>query len=626
MVPTRHRPPVEIPTADIDDLRQRVQNEWPFWAENFAKIVTKQGELIPLRPKAGQLELDRCLEGQRAAGKPQRALSLKARQVGISTYSQSKLTQRSTLKERYDSLTIAHDRETGAKLYRMAETIYANLPEDPELKPRLGKFRRQREMHFAGEGLWTKGESFPDSRYLVDTAGEFQAGRGGTYRAIHGSEVAFWPQIIIKLTALMAAVPMDPETLIVLESTANGMNEWKDLWDDAEEGRSDFIPFFWPWWREEEYAIPFVSDTEREAFQIGDRSNPYAEEEPQLIEIVESQGFEITLEQLNWRRWAIANISGGDLRRFHQEFPATPEEAFIATGQKVFDPYRVAQLVKRVEDTDPKAPTTEHPGAEIGDFKAERMGAEINRSGDEIKVPASALWLPRERGVVNPTAPFRLWLPEGERERRTRQYIAAVDVSGGLTETTKDTDYHAIQVIDHKTREQVAEYRSRIEPEQLAPICLLVALWFNEAWLAIERTGGWGVPLLRILYFDYHYPFIYRAKRTAQTSEKTEARLGWDTNQKTKPEMVSGMAGLLQEGIDGIKSRALAAEVRTLTRTEKGTVEAEPGKFDDLISAYMIAQQVARELPVREGEDGGPEEESFVVGRSGLAGYDPRYG
>jgi hypothetical protein len=612
-------------STDIDAVRERVREETPYWAENFAKIVTKQGQLVPLKFKAGQLELDRRLEDQRVSGKPMRALALKARQVGISTFSQAKLTHRSTLRERYDSLTIAHDRETGAKLYRMAETIYANLPEDPELKPRLGKYRRQREMHYAGDGLWTQGQVFPDSRYLVDTAGEFQAGRGGTYRGVHGSEVGFWPQITLKLTALSAAVPMDPESLMVLESTANGFNEWKDLWDDAEEGRSDFIAFFWPWWREEEYSLPFASETEREAFRIGDQTNPYAEEEPQLVDIARAQGFEITLEQLNWRRWAIPNLCAGDIRVFHQEFPATPEEAFIATGQKVFDPYRVAQLVKRVEETDPRLPTVESPGPEIGDFEVDREGMEVSRSGDEIKVPQSASWVRRESGVFTPTDPFRLWLPDEEREHRSREYIVAVDVSGGRTETTKDTDYHAIQVIDHRTREQVAEYRSRIEPEQLTPLCLLTALWFNNAWLVVERTGGFGAGLLRTLWLDYHYPFVYRPKRGGQTSERMETRLGWDTNQRTKPEMVAGLAGLLLEEVDGIKSRRLASEIRTYTRTEKGTTEAEPGKFDDLLMAYMIAQQVARELPVKESDDA-PNESAFVAASAGLAGYDPRYG
>jgi hypothetical protein len=252
------------------------------------------------------------------------------------------------------------------------------------------------------------------------------------------------------------------------------------------------------------------------------------------------------------------------------------------------------------------------------------MGVQVTQQGDEIEVPESALWTPRAPGVANPEAPVRLWLPEDALAKPPGQYIVFVDPSGGNTETTRETDYHAVQVIDHKTREQVAEYRSRIEPSVLTMKVLLTALFFNEAWVAVERTGGWGLPILRTLWLDYHYPFVYRSKRTGHTTEKTEHRLGWDTNVRTKPLLVAGLAELLRVEEDGIKSRLLAAEVSTYTRTEKGTTEAEPGKFDDLLTAYMGAQQIASELPVKVDDDEA-DEGPIMVGASGLAGYDPRY-
>lgn len=635
-VATRHDAPLATatPTSDTEALRKRIRESTPYWAEKFAKIVDKQGRLVPLEAKAGQLEFDRQLEAQRADGKPMRALALKARQVGISTWVQAKAVHRCTLRERYDALTVAHDRETGAKLYRMAETIYANLPDDPELKPKLGQHRRQRFLHFAGDGLWTHGQAFPDSRYFVDTAGEFQAGRGGTYPFIHGSEVAFWAQIMLKLTALMAAVPDDPQTLIALESTANGFNEFKDLWDDAEEGRSAYLAFFWPWHKEEEYRLEFASETEKERFIVGDPTNPHAEEESDLV-----KNFDLELEQLHWRRYVIANKCGGDTRIFHQEFPSTPAEAFIATGQKVFDPYKAAQLMVKVDLSDPRTPTAENPGPLIGDLKMGQHRTDPTRSGGTIEVPTQALWTPRERGVINPSAPWRLWLPEEELERMApvapsrdpdirpvlkSEYVVGVDVSGGNTENTRDPDYHVIEVIDHKTRQQIAEYRSRIDPDLLAREILLAALFFNDALVAIERTGSWGAAPLRILWHDYHYPHVYRSKKIGNANERIDQRLGWDTNVRTKPLLLAGMAELLRIGEDGIKSRVLANELRTYTRTEKGTTEAEPGKYDDALMAYMIAQQVAHDQPMKGTPADAPKAQGFAAG-AGVAAYDSRY-
>lgn len=623
---------METATApiDADALRKRIREETPFWAEKFAFIIDKNGRKIPLLAKPGQLEFDRQLEAQRAEGKPMRALNLKARQVGMSTWTQAKAVHRCTLRERYDALTVAHDRETGSKLYRMAETIWANLPNDPELKPALGQHRRQRFLHFAGDALWTTGEAFPDSRYFVDTAGEFQAGRGGTYRLVHGSEVAFWPQIMLKLTALMAAVPDDPESLITLESTANGFNEFKDLWDDAEEGRNEYIAFFWPWWREDEYVRPFLNDLDRERFTVGDASNPDAEEEPELIKVAKNQGFELTAEQLNWRRYVIANKCGGDIRIFHQEYPSTPEEAFISTGKKVFDPYKAAQLLVTVDLTDPRQPTEANPGPLIGDLKATDERADVSsRSGAIVQIPTAAGWVPRLRGVANPTAPWRLWLERNEHgmpRPPESEYIVFADPSGGKMEETDEPDYHAIEVIDHATGDQVAEYRSRIDPDLLAREVLLAALFFNQAHIGVERTGGWGLPILRFLYLDAHYPHVYRAKKVGASTESTEARLGFSTDVRTKPLLVAGMQELIRIEKSGIRSRVLAGEVRTYTQTDTGKMQAEPGKYDDCLMAYMGAQHLARELPLKRRFETPGQAAGFVVGAQGVGTYDPRYG
>lgn len=609
------------PTPGTEELRERIVNDTVFWARRFAKIVDKDGRLVPLEPKPGQIEADRLLEQQRAEGKPGRMICLKARQIGFSTWFQTKLVHRCTLRERYDAVTVAHDKETGGKLSRMAETIYGNLPDDPWLKPKVGSYGRRQFMHFTGGGSWERGDLFPDSRYMVDTANEFQAGRGSTYRAIHASEVAFWQQINEKLTSLMSAVPDSPETLFILESTAKGYNEFRDWWKDAEDGRSDWIPFFWPWWKEEEYRLEFVTETERERFIVGDRNNPYAEEEEDLLEVARRESSEITLEQLNWRRRYIANKCAGDLKKFHQEMPATPEQAFISSGQKVFDPYRTAQILVRCELTDPRHPTEENPGPQIGDFQVGAHRVDPTRQGGTIEVPTKALWVPRQRGAGQGSWPWKLWL-EGEPEG---EYVLGVDVSGGKMEATKEPDYHAIEVIDAESREQVAEYHSRIEPGLLAREILLAAIYFNMATVAVERTGGWGVSQLEILWHDYHYPHVYRSKRAGAINERVEHRLGWDTTVRTKPKLITGMVELVRTEEDGIKSRALAEEIRTYTQTEKGSMEAEPGKYDDLLMAYMIAQEVARTTPLRGRIPTMPVTAGHRSNRPGLGAYDPRY-
>lgn len=589
----------------LEKVRTRFREELPYWAEHVGRIVDKRGKRIPFELNPGQAELDRALEGQRAEGKPMRAIILKARQVGFSTYAQAKLVHRATQRERWNSVTVAHDKNTGRKLYSMAETFYSHLPNKSdrewaglELKPGISAHRRGHFMRFGTEGreAWASGESWPDSEYLLDTAGEFQAGRGGTFQGMHLSEVAFWANITFKLTALLQGVPDDPESLVIIESTPNGHNAFKDLWDRAVNGESEFIPFFWPWWKHAEYQSSFMNAAERDAFVVGD--GPYGEEEEELVAL-----HDVTLEQLFWRRSTIANKCGGDVKVFHQEYPSNPDEAFLASGHKVFDPYRVRTLFRHVDQTDPRVTAPDSPGPVWGEFRPGSHRAEAGRTG-MIEVPEQPQWVPRLDGPKK--QPWRLWLPPEALEGGPKgSYIVSVDPAGGELVEGDKPDFHAIQVIDHKTREQVGEFADRqMDPELVAVQALLAALWFDNAWIAVERNGGFGMPIIRKIKLDFRYPYLFRAKRFGSKSEKNEAKFGWHTSPSTKPMLVSGMQALLRADSPvenaGVNSRVLVEEMNTYIRDEKGRTNASKGANDDRLMAYMIAQQVASEIPLVE--------------------------
>ena len=591
--------------ARYEEIARRLREDTPYYAEHLLKIADKRGEIVPLAPSKAQLACDAKLEAQRAAGKPMRAIILKARQIGMSTWIQGKIIQRTTQRPNYNAVVVAHDRDTGQKLYRIGERMYSNLPDDPAIRPDLASHRRSRSLHFAngGRDAWLKGGAWPDSTYLVDTAGEFQAGRGGTYQAVHASEIAFWDDIITKLTALKNAVPRDPESLFVLESTANGNNVFKDLWDDAVEGHSEYVPFFWPWWKEEQYSLPFANEAEREAFRPGDTGqSPYATDEPKLLEpgpidTDTNKHVPLTLEQLHWRRVTIANECSGQMDMFHQEYPATPQEAFVASARQVFDADLVRGVLLETSLSDPREPSADHPGPNRGLLTAKSHTERRGRSGT-IEVPEAPLWTPAHKLTLGQSPEWKIWGPA--KPRTEGQYVVGADVSGGEVEAERgESAYHAIQVVDQRERVQQAEYRSRIDPDLLAEQLYLAALLFNKAWIAVEVTGGWGLPVARKIWMDYRYPYLYFQQKPDTRTERKEHRLGWDTNKKTLPIIVANMAEQLREGIHGIRSRTLALELSTYVRNERGKMGPEPGKFSDLLMAYMIAQQVAGELPVK---------------------------
>lgn len=574
------------------EIEERLRTDVPFFARNCLKIIDKDDQMVPFEMSRGQLALDAKLEEQRAAGKPMRAIVLKARQVGISTYVQARVIQRTTQRENTRTIVVAHDVETGSKLFDMGRLMYEELPDD--IRPALAATRRGRELRFENR-----------SRYYVDTAGEFQGGRGGTYSMAHLSELAFWPNILTKLNGLKNAVASRPDTLVLIESTAYGHNAFKDQWDQAVAGASGYVPFFWPWWKEEQYSLPFANEDERAEFRIGDTNQSrYASGEERLVEpgpmdFETNERVPLSLEQLHWRRATIADECSGSFESWDQEYPTEPEDAFVASARQVFDPTLVRGVILGTALTDPRQPSEEFPGPMRGRLTAKAGVARVTRNGEgTISVPSETLWTPADKLTLGQQADWKFFIPP---DKKQEQYVIGCDVSGGeISGDRAEPAYHAVQVLDHVTQEQVAEYRSRVDPDLLAEQIYLAALIFNNPWVGIEITGGWGLPVARRLWLDYKYRYLYfQRKPDKKSATKTEDRLGWDTNRKTKPIMEAGMAEALRDGTHGIKSFTLAQELNTYVRDENGRSGPEPGKFSDLLLAYMQAKQIAIETPIR---------------------------
>ena len=202
----------------------------------------------------------------------------------------------------------------------MYKLFYEKLP--MELKPSL-KANNAQVLEFDkqdGNGL--------KSNIRCMTAGSSGVGRGSTIHNLHLSEFAFWSGNKLETYAgLIQAVPNTPNTMVVIESTANGFNEFQELWQMAERGENDFEPVFIPWFALSEYRI--------KTMPLDYDSN----------ELVLKTKFNVDDEQLAWRRWCIKNNCGGDLNKFRQEYPSTPQEAFVSTGECYFN---VEDIVDRM--------------------------------------------------------------------------------------------------------------------------------------------------------------------------------------------------------------------------------------------------------------------------------------
>ena len=301
-------------------VRKRLRDEFGFYAANALKIRTKNGEIAPLKLNNAQDILDKAVSEQIASEGKVRAIILKARQQGLSTYTGGYLYFSVSQHKARKAMVITHHGDSTRALFDMTKRFHDQCPEI--LKPHT-KYSSRRELTF----------DVLDSSYVVATAGGESVGRGETLTHVHASEMAFWPKSSAQelWNGLIQAVPNTKGTAVFVESTANGVSGvFYDLWKGAVEGTNGFVPVFIPW-----FADPLY----REEVQVDFELTP---EEEELQE-----KFSLDKEQLLWRRRKIAT-NGLDL--FRQEYPSYPDEAFLTTGRPVFNSEQIIQQLDCTRD------------------------------------------------------------------------------------------------------------------------------------------------------------------------------------------------------------------------------------------------------------------------------------
>jgi hypothetical protein len=607
------------PTKE-QQLRRRLETDDAFYQESLIYIVDQDEKEVRIRLKPAQRRFLALKARQEAEGVPVRIIVLKARKEGISTTVQGCLMKRVTQRPNHLAAVVAHEGDTAEAIFGMGETMYSKLPDEEVaglvLKPSKYSGRTGTELRLGETSRFRRaeGERGINSAYLVDTANNYESMRGMTIFSLHLSEFAFYQNAEKKARSLFNAVPDTPASMIVIESTANGYNMFRRLWVAAITGKSNYLPLFIPWHEDPQYSMPFANTEEREHFVaeiLGD--GEYGEDEPSLMEAG------VGLEQLKWRRWAIENKAAGDLRSFWQEYPATWEEAFLSSGRQVFATAKVAKIVERTQEVTPQK----------GLIRAHSFEDRQVR-GDVIRVPQRPFWLPELEIVENKidvgvgTPRWSVWEPpftgleeirneNGDVEMETQppgQYVINVDSASGQETVSEGQDYFAIQVINHRTRAQCAVWHARgVDADVVAEEAFKAALWYSPefpAWVAIETTGGYGLSIAKRMWRGYRYPGLYFRTHAASKKDKAEQRLGFSMDKTTKPLVVDGLKELVRSGRDGIRDPATAAEMQTFVRDEKGAMGAEEDYFDDLIDAYMVAQYVASEKPLRRSRFGKP--------------------
>lgn len=497
-------------------VRKRLYEDFNYYASKALKIRTKDGEIINLRLNEAQRRLLDLINAQYEREGKVRVVVLKARQMGLSTAIGGWMYWWVSQRQAQKAMVVTHHSDSTKALFDMTRRYYDNTPE--ALKPAT-RYSSRKELNFAKL----------DSGYAVATAGGESVGRGETITVAHLSELAFWPKNSAKdiLNGVLQAIPSRPNTAVFIESTANGVSgEFYELWKGAVEGTNGFIPVFLPW---------FIQDEYREEVPTGFERTP---EEERLAEL---HGLDD--EQLMFRRRKVAQ-NGIDL--FKQEYPSTPEEAFLTTGRPVFNPEQLNEMLQ-------VAPRGAQTFGLVGEtFQEDRRGELMQ-------------FVP-----IDPAETY---------------YIGA-DVAMGV----RGGDYSVAQILDSK-KQQVGVWRGHVHPDYFATVLQRLGFLYNTAKIAVESNNH-GILTCTRLGKDMAYPNFFTETVYDKLDDKETVNLGFRMNTKTKPLVIDQLRASLRDGELKLHDRTTLSELMTYIVTDNGNMEAEAGCHDDCVTSLALANHV----------------------------------
>jgi hypothetical protein len=524
--------------------------DYEFYANNLLYIQAGEGLIkFDYSGRFVQREINKVWEWHKQNKLPIRLIVLKARRHGVSTYVQSRMFHECHTKSHRQGITIAADDEGCSYIHNMSHVFYEYLP--PELQPET-KYKsssklvfdipKSKQQKFGGHGLKSS---------MRTVACTNKAGLGSGNHFIHFSEYANYRDAESVRKAVIPTAFQEPGTFVVIESTANGMvgpgEHFYSEWKKAKAGKSVFKPLFFSWLDHEDYKLPFVNDDEREA----------------LIDTLDDEELELrdahnaTMEQLNWRRNQITFL-GADLgdseknsiEAFHEQYPTTDDEAFIVSGNNVFD-RMVLKEYKRA-CTPPKF---------VGDLSNGKL-------------------------VRDSIGRLKIW----EDPIPGEKYVAGIDPSSG---EPGSTDMAGIEIFRLLNRQegliatQAAEWHGRLDAKILGWLAVDLGVLYNKALLVPEAFGYGHAVIDAIL--DRDYWDIIKRKVMDAMSRTAKDKYGWKTDSTSKPSMLTLGRYCINNKMIILNSETLVDEMMIYVRDAYGPGASAYGRGkDDLVMAFLI--------------------------------------
>ena len=553
-------------TISPEELNKKFQKDPGFFIEWALSVVPMEGgKEIPFKLNPGQKVVIEKLREKLATGEWARIIVLKSRRQGISTLCEAIMYWLASCWANTSTLVLAHDKDTSVELFRIAQGFYdTDRRHKFGLAPKIGS-SNERALRFGNPDKRTR-HSDPGLRssMLVETAEGKAVGRSLTLMGYHWAEVAYTTKQDVS-SGLNIACSKVPGSVGIWESTANGVGDaFERNWREACNGTNDFIPVFLPW--------NIDPNCKRKVEKYEYETWKYQPGEEAL-----EKEFNLSKPQLKFRRITIASpecfrpgIPPEDV--FRQEYPLTPEEAFLRQGKNFF-------FIPAVEALKRSARGVREP---IDRFVISSP-IDLGRRPPGAPVPAPLLD-PKGFG------PLQVW----ERPLNGADYVIGGDPSAGLQQ-----DSSVAMVLKRSTLDVVAKLQTKsIDPDEFGVLCAIIGWWYNEALVGIERNGAGAAAnkALRIV----RYPRPWYDRDVISMNEPVKAFMGWNTSSASRRPMLDRLEEAIRKSEIGMPSSNFYEEAKSFVFQDmtnaSGSMYAKPvaapGCHDDEILATAIALQI----------------------------------
>lgn len=516
----------------------------PLFCRSSLKIRDRSGNRVPFLLSPAQQMLSEEFAKQETAGQPVRIILLKSRQVHASAGCATEFFHRIPFQPGRVGAVVAHRKAAAQLIHDYYQQYIKAYKEQPFTVDGVKIDLPKQVRNSMEESKWANG-----SALHVLTAGSEEAGRSFSAQYLHLSEVAFYEDAVKFFLGLLQVVPYLPGTAIVIESTANGVgNAFHQRWCEAIAGNSAYKPLFFPWHYHPEYRYP-VEDPAR--FQ--DSLDP---DEQRLMRL-----HGITLEQLAWRRRTITDNCQGSVDNFRQEYPTTPDEAFLTSGRTRFDMGAVGAQTAI--------------SASNGELRRVQVGIQSKLSFQVRQDGHGAL---------------RVW----RKPEPGRRYVIGADAAQGIDVGVDlgvaNPDYSVACVLDRETGEQVAQLRARLVPSLFGQYLCELGHWYNRAYL-VPESNGVGIAVLEEI-LRQQYPLTHLHIRRRNPDDRRPPMLeeiGFKTSTVTKPLLIERLYLALMEESVRINDDITLSELRTYITDAKGATNGSTGCHDDTVIALGLA-------------------------------------